>query len=267
MLLSKTLVRSLLIGSALTVLMGANAEDCGGVVSEDDGGVEPNECVAPPAQCPPGTRPSATCDDQGNLINFECVPEVVCPDGTPAVPVNCQPTMDPAQPEVCDWVCEPPNGCPPGTHPELVCDPCDENGMADNCYEQCVPDGMCPPGTHPEQVCEDQPPPSMDPNDPMVPPPQCWDQCVPDDQCPPGSEPQVVCEYDPMTQEERCYTTCTPVEPCPPGTHEELVCREDPNDPMGGECALQCVPDEPNMCPPGTHEETRCDENMQCWTE
>ena len=115
----------------------------------------------------------------------------------------------------------PDDQCPPGSHPEFVCD---EFG----CYETCIPDDVCPPGSYLETRCDEFG--------------NCWQECIPEyPECPPGTHPEVVCFEDGL-----CYEECVPDDPnvCPPGSYPEVICDE-----MG--CYEYCVPEQGGGGEPG----------------
>ena len=228
------LLHGLAAGAALFVLMGANAEGCGGeppaeTTEEPGDSGESNEPCGPGAHlelaCPeyfpmhegePGHEPG--CEEPPECIEI-CVPDEVCPEGTVEELVCGPPMTEPGHPG--GQFCLNPNGCAPWPNEgegEPPPEPWPHEGEGE------VPPG---PGEGACQLICDEPMPEpficLDPNGCELPPPppgECFDVCVPD-ACGPGQIEEWFCmpvepphnfpnEGEPPPPEE-CFPTCVPM--------------------------------------------------------
>jgi hypothetical protein len=237
------LLHGLAAGAALLVLMGANAEGCGGEAPPPEETTEPGE---PGQPCGPGEHLEVACpghepgcEEPPECIEV-CVPDDVCPEGT-FEELVCEPPMtepgfppEPGEPPLEPQLCLDPNGCEHETPPGP--------GQGE-CQLICVPHGECLPGEHEELICDEpiEPPHNficLDPNGCEGPPPppepgECFSICVPDEECGPGEIIEWVCEpvepYDFNEGEppppEECFPVCVPMhepEPQPEPLPEPL---------------------------------------------
>lgn len=121
--------------------------DCG--MGEDCGGGGTGcylECI-PADPCGPGFHEEWICGGDPGL-----------PEPLPGEPDGMD---EPLPPEECYLTCVP-DGCPPGTIEQTICTdvmPSDDPMIPpeEECWTECVPEESCPPGTHPEEVCEVHP--------------------------------------------------------------------------------------------------------------
>jgi hypothetical protein len=98
-------------------------------------------------------------DDCGGGCFLECIPVDACGPGYHEEWI-CDGSIggpDLGAPEPCSPICVP-DGCPPGTIEQTICYDQDHDhggGVPEEpCFTECVPEVSCPPGTHPEEICE-----------------------------------------------------------------------------------------------------------------
>jgi hypothetical protein len=144
------------------------AYDCG--PDEDCGPPEPPSCYL---EC----VPSDTCGEGFHE-------EWIC-GGDPGMPEPAEDADErdePLPPEDCYLTCVP-DGCPPGTIEQTICTdivPSDDPMIPpeEECWTECVPEESCPPGTHPEEICEVHPD-CMEPVCRIVCVDDCYHECDP----------------------------------------------------------------------------------------